>query len=175
MANHFPIFVNEEDIEELFASITTGELEGTLKWFKKDTSPGPNGWTIEFYLTFYYLLGPDLLKVVEESRTTGTLYHAINSTFISLIPKFDSPSSFNDYKPISLCNYLYEIISKIIANRLRPILSRNIAPQQFAFLEDRQIHEAIGSAQEALHSIWSKNLKSIILKIDLSKAFDRVN
>eukprot|EP00253_Pinus_taeda_P006377 PITA_06377 len=175
VANHFPRFVNEEDTKELFAPVTTEELESTLKWFKKDKSPGQDGWTIEFYLALYELLGPDLLKVVEESRSTGTLYHAINSTFIALIPKSNSTSSFKDYRPISLCNCLYKIISNIIANRLRPILSRNIAPQQLAFLEDRQIHEAIGSAQEAFHSIWSKHLKSIILKIDLSQAFDRVS
>eukprot|EP00253_Pinus_taeda_P009046 PITA_09046 len=175
LANHFPRFVNEEDAEELTAPVTMDELEGTLKWFKKDKSPRPDGWTIEFYLTFFELLGQDLLRVVEESRSSGCLYHAINSTFIALIPKSDSPSSFDDYRPISLCNCLYKIISKIIANRLRPILSKHIAPQQFAFLEDRQIHEAIGSAQEALHSIWSRHLKCILLKIDLSKAFDRVS
>eukprot|EP00253_Pinus_taeda_P026707 PITA_26707 len=129
VASHFPRFVNEEDAEELFAPKTSGELEGTLKWFKKDRSPGPDGWTNEFYLAFYEILGQDLLKVVEERRSIGSLYHAINSTFIALIPKFDSPSSFDDYKPISLCNYLYKIISKITANRLRPILSRHIAPQ----------------------------------------------
>ena len=115
------------------------------------------------------------MKVVEESRTTGSLYHAINSTFIALIPKSGIPSPFDDYRPISLCNCVYKIISKIIANRLRPILSQHIAPQQFAFLDSRQIHETIGSAQEAIHSIWTRHLKGIILKIDLSKAFDRVS
>lgn len=176
MANHFPRFVNEEDAEELTAPVTMDELEGTLKWFEKDKSPGPDGWSTEFfYLTFFELLGQDLLRVVEESRSSGCLYHAIKSTFIALIPKSDSPTSFDDYRPISLCNFLYKIISKIITNRLRPILSKHIVPQQFAFLEDRQIHEAIGSAQEALHSIWSRHLKCILLKIDMSKAFDRVS
>eukprot|EP00253_Pinus_taeda_P008490 PITA_08490 len=175
LANHFPRFVNEEEAEELIAPVTMEELESTIKWFKKDKSPGPDGWTIEFYLAFFDLLGQDMLRVVEESRTSGSLYHAINSTLIALIPKPDSPSSFDDYRPISLCNCLYKIISKIIANRFRPILSKHIAPQQFAFLEDRQIHEAIGAAQEALHSIWEKNQKCILLKIDLSKSFDRVS
>eukprot|EP00253_Pinus_taeda_P029832 PITA_29832 len=136
-----------------------------------DKSPGPDGWTIEFYIAFYDLLSQDLLRVVDECCISGTLYNAINSTFIALIPKSDSPSSFNDYRPISLYNCLY----KIIANRLRPILSRHIAPQQFAFLEHRQIHEAIGSAQETIHSIWTRHLKAITLKIDLEKAFDHVN
>lgn len=173
--NHFPRFVEEDDIEALNDPVTMQELEGILKWFKKDKSPGPDGWTIEFYLAFFEVLGRDLLVVVEESRSSGTIYHAINSTFIALIPKSDSPESLNDYRPISLCNCLYKIISKTIANHLRPILSRSIAPQQFAFLESRQIHEAIGLAQEAIHSIWSKHLKAILLKIDLSKAFDRVS
>eukprot|EP00253_Pinus_taeda_P030670 PITA_30670 len=173
VANHFPRFVEEDDVEALIEPVTAEELEGVLKWFKKDKSPGPDGWTIEFYLAFFDILGQDLLKVVEESRTTGSIYHAINSTFLALIPKTDSPSSFEDYRPISLC--ATPAVNKTIANRLRSILSRSIAPQQFAFLESRQIHEAIGLAQEALHSIWSKNLKAILLKIDLSKAFDRVS
>eukprot|EP00253_Pinus_taeda_P012058 PITA_12058 len=175
VANHFPRFVEEDDIEALNDPVTKEELEGVLKWFKKDKRPGPDGWTIEFYLAFYEVLGQDLLAVVEESRSTGSIYHAINSTFIALIPKSDSPESFNDYRPISLCNCLYKIISKTIANRLRPILSRSIAPQQFSFLKSRQVHEAIGLSQEVIHSIWSKHLKAILLKIDLSKAFDRVS
>eukprot|EP00253_Pinus_taeda_P031439 PITA_31439 len=175
VASHFPRFVNNEDLEDLTTPVTMNELENTIKWFQKEKSPGPDGWTIEFYLAFFDTIGEDILRVVEESRTSGQLYHAINFTFIALIPKSDSPSSFADFRPISLCNVLYKIISKIIANRIRPILSKHIAPQQFAFLENRQIHEAIGSAQEAIHSIWTKHLKSILLKIDLSKAFDRVS
>eukprot|EP00253_Pinus_taeda_P035296 PITA_35296 len=175
VASHFPRFVEEEDFEDLEAPVTMAELESTIKWFQKEKSPGPDGWTIEFYIAFFELLGGDILKVVEESRISGCLYNAINTTFIALIPKSDNPSSFDDFRPISLCNILYKIISKIIANRIKPILSRHISPQQFAFLENRQIHEAIGSAQEAIHSIWTKHLKCILLKIDLSKAFDRVS
>eukprot|EP00253_Pinus_taeda_P034809 PITA_34809 len=100
---------------------------------------------------------------------------AIKSTFIALIPKTDGPSSFDDFRPISLCNCLYKIIAKIIANRLKPILSQHISSEQFAFLHHRQIHEAIASAQELIHTLQSKKKKGMILKIDLSKAFDRAN
>eukprot|EP00253_Pinus_taeda_P015629 PITA_15629 len=121
------------DGDELKSPVKTAELEGTLNWFKKDKSPGPDRWTIEFYLAFYELLGQDLLNVVEECRTTGKLYDSINSAFIALIPKSECPSSFNDFQPIFLCNCLY----KIIANRIRPILSHHISFEQFSFLEHR--------------------------------------
>jgi len=146
------------------------ELEGTLKWFKKDKSPGPDGWPVEFYLAFLELLGKDLLAVIEESRITGHIH-----PFIALIPKFDSPYSFNEFRPISLCNCLYKIISKIIANCIKPILSTHISQEKFSFLHHRHIQDAIGTAQEALHFIKLKKLKRISLKIDLSKAFDKVN
>ena len=175
LAGKFPWFVGQEDIEDLSQPVTIQELESTLKWFKKDKSPGPNGWPVEFYLAFYDLLGRDLLEVIEESRITGHIHPPMNQTFIALIPKSDNPSSFNDFRPISLCNCLYKIIAKIIANRIKPVLSTHISAEKFAFLQNRHIQEAIGTAQEALHSIKLKNLKGISLKIDLAKAFDKVN
>lgn len=67
----FPKFVNQEDVENLVSPITMGELEGTLKWFKKDKSLGPDKWSVEFYLAFFKLLGNDLLHVIEECRVSG--------------------------------------------------------------------------------------------------------
>lgn len=148
-----------------------GEVESTLKWFKKDKSLGLDGFSVEFYTTFFDAIGQELLKIVEDYRLSGCMYEAINSTFIALIPKVDSPLSFNDFRPISICNFLY----KIISNRLKPILSNHISPEQFAFLHNRQILEVVGTSQEALHSIKMKQLKGAIPKIDLSEAFDRVS
>eukprot|EP00253_Pinus_taeda_P023181 PITA_23181 len=175
LAGHFPRFVDQEEARDLNQPVTMEELEGTLKWFKRDKSPGLDGLPVEFYLAFLDLLGGDLLAVIEESRTSGHIHPPINFTYLALIPKTDSPSSFNDFRPISLCNCLYEIISKIIANRIKPILSKHISQEQFAFLHHRHIQHAIGTAQEALHSIKLRNLKGLTLKIDLSKAFNKVN
>lgn len=171
----FPRFIEEEDSEDLSIPVTKAETEAAMKLLGKDKSPGPDGWTIEFFLHFFDQIGDEITEVVEESRIKGDIYRPFNSTFIALIPKKNEPESFEDFRPISLCNCIYKIISKVIALRLAPILSRNISMEQFGFLDGRQIHEAIGVAQEAIHSIKIKKKKGVVLKIDLSKAFDRIN
>lgn len=155
----------------LLALVTMGELEAIIKWFKRDKSLGPDGWSIEFYIAFFDILEHELLQIIEECRTSGRMYDAFTSTFIALIPNIDDPQTFDDYRPISLCNRIY----KIIPNRFKPILYYHISSEQFVVLDHRHIHEDVGTVQEALHSIKSKKCKGIILKIDLAKAFDRTN
>jgi hypothetical protein len=175
LAQLFPRFVDEEDNRMLMEKVTEEELKEVIRSFQKDKSPGPDDWTIEFFLGFYDLLGQDLLKMVEDIRITGRIPLSLNSTFIALIPKTDNPVSLDEFRPISLCNCIYKIVSKIIARRVKRILSDRISSEQFGFLEGRQIHEVVGVAQEGLHNIKSKKLKGAVLKIDLSKAYDRVS
>jgi len=175
LAQKFPRFVDEEGNRRLMAVISEEELKAVLGSFQKDKSPGPDGWSIEFFLDLFDLFGNDLMAVIEDTRTSGRLPASFNSTFIALIPKSDNALSLNEYRPISLCNCIYKIISKVIARRLKRTLSDNISAEQFGFLEGRQIHEAIGVAQEGLHSLKTKKQKGAILKIDLSKAYDKVS
>jgi hypothetical protein len=103
------------------------ELRKVLLSFKKDKSPGPTRWTVEFFIAFFDLVGNDLLEMVKESRTKGQIISELNSTFIALIPKSNKPSTFNGYIPILVFNLVYKLISKIIANRIKPILSSFIS------------------------------------------------
>lgn len=175
MAQLFLRFVDQEEEDDLTKAVTLEELEATLKWFKKDKSPRPDGWSIEFYLAFFDIIGEDLLKVVEDTRIIGNIVSSITSTYIALIPKTDNLVSYEEYRPISLCNCIYKIIPNIIANQMRPILSNHISLEQFAFLQDQQIHEVAGTAHEVLQTLHIKRCKCMLLKVDLSKAFERVN
>eukprot|EP00253_Pinus_taeda_P031126 PITA_31126 len=174
-AQCFPSFFEEDEANELSTPVSKEEVEAAMKNMGKDKSLGPDGWTIELFLHFFDLIGSEITEVVEESRLKGEIYRPFNSTFIVLIPKKDEPETFEDFRPISLCNCIYKIIAKVIAIRLVPILSRNISMEQFGFLEGRQIHEAIRVAQEVIHNIKQKKKKGTVLKIDLSKAYDRIN
>jgi hypothetical protein len=108
---------SEEEGNRLVDSLA--EVLKTLKGFKCSKSPGPDGWTVEFFLAFFDIVGNELLEVVEELRMLGKVSGAMNATFIALIPKSDKPDSFGGFRPISLCNLVYKIISKIIATRLK--------------------------------------------------------
>jgi hypothetical protein len=102
--------VTDIDSNDLARPVSIDELKDVLHSFKKDKSPGPDGWTMEFFTIFFDLVGNDLLEMVEETRTLGKIIRGINSTFIALIPKSNKPTTFNDYRPISVCNLIYKVI-----------------------------------------------------------------
>lgn len=70
---------------------------------------------------------------------------------------------------------IYKVITKIITNRIKVGLSKHIYMEQFGFLLNKQIHDAVGVAQECLHTIKINNLQALILKMDLVKGYDRVD
>ena len=90
--------------------VTLKEVKDALKLFKKEKSPCPNGWAVKLSLHFFYLMGEDLLTMVEFSRIEGFVSGAINSTFITLVPKCNQPETFTYFRPISLCNLIYKLI-----------------------------------------------------------------
>ena len=116
-----------------------------------------------------------MLRDVEQSRIEGKVINSMNSTFLTLIPKCEKPITFADFRPISLCNFIYKLISKIASIHLNPFLDKAISDQHYGFLKNRLIIEPVGIGQELLHSIKTKNLQVMVAKIDLVKAFDRIN
>jgi hypothetical protein len=130
---------------------------------------------VEFFTFFFDLVGEDLLQMVEESRRKGSIVGSLNSTFMALIPNENKPVTFDDFRLISLCNLCYKVISKIIANRIKPILSRSLSGEQLGFLQGRWIQDVIGTTHESIHSIKRKKLKSLVLKLDLRKTYDCID
>jgi hypothetical protein len=115
---------------------------------------------------------------VQDFFATGKMPPGVNETSIVLLPKKDEPELLKDFRPISLCNVIYKVISKCMVNRLRPLLQELIAPTQSAFIPGRMITDNALIAFECLHAIRNGNNNSKefgALKLDLSKAYDRVD
>lgn len=101
----------------------------------------------------------------------------LNHTLIALIPKVNKPRKVTKYRPISLCNVIYRIVAKTIANRLKQILHSIVTPTQSAFVPNRLITDNIIIGYECLYKIRSyksKNEGLVALKLDISKAYDKV-
>ena len=98
----FHSFIHENDRDGFLVSTTMDEVQDVIKGFKKDKSPGPDGWHVEFFLNFFELVGADLLGAVEQSRLGGKVSGALHATFITLIPKRDKPCTIVDFRPIYL-------------------------------------------------------------------------
>ena len=101
----------------------------------------------------------------------------INHTNIVLIPKVKDLDKMFDFRQISLCNVIYKIISKVLANRLKPVLPRIISPTQSAFVLGRLITNNVLVAYEMLHTMHARKKGkkgSMALKLDISKAYDLV-
>ena len=115
-------------------------------------------------------------KLVTEFYTSANLPADINKTYITLIPKKDHSVLAQNFRSISLCNVIYKIISKSLANRLKHHLPHSINHAQAAFIANRHISSNIIITQELIHSFNLKtwDQKDFILKLDLAKAFDRL-
>jgi len=144
---------------------------------RSNASPGPDGFNAAFYKAAWPWIRQDVLQLVTDFYSSAILHSDINRTFIALIPKKTQAMTPQDFRPISLCNVSYKIIAKSLAERLKPHLPGSIHAGQTAFVHNRHITTNIIASQEIIHSFNLNNWNHMvfILKIDLAKAFDRIN
>lgn len=117
-------------------------------------------------------------KCCNEWLRVGSFPTDLNETPLVLIPKKENVESMGDLRPIALCNVLYKILAKVLTNRLKTILPGLISENQSAFVPGRNISDNVLVAFEMLH--YMKRRKSgregeVALKLDISKAYDRVD
>jgi len=112
---------------------------------------------------------------VEHSRRSKSVLKALNASFIALIPKQEKAKTLDGFRPIALCNVVYKIISKFIANKLKPLPPTLVLEEQIGYVEGRHILNNIIQAHEVVHSLKSNKQASMIIQLDLAKAYDKLS
>ncbi|GJT84433.1 RNA-directed DNA polymerase, eukaryota [Tanacetum coccineum] len=134
-----------------------------------DKSPGPDGFTFEFFRKYWTVVGPDFCIAVKWFFDHGVFAIGCNSSFVALIPKVLDPKVVSDYRPISLIGSLYKVVTKILASRLSLVISDLISDVQTAFLPNRQILDGPFIINcENLSSVQLKKAQAMIFKVDFA-------
>ncbi|WVZ83725.1 hypothetical protein U9M48_030845, partial [Paspalum notatum var. saurae] len=155
---------------------STQEIWDIVKNMRNDAAPGPDGFNAAFYKVAWPWIAQDVTRLIVDFYSTGELPQILNRTYITLIPKGTNATSPQNFRPISLCNVIYKIISSSLAKRIKNHQPSYIHASQAAFILGRHIISNIILAQEITHSFslntWNQH--AFMLKIDLAKAFDRM-
>lgn len=137
----------------------------------------PDGLHVGFYKK-YWSVGKEVTNLALKFLSEGGTMKEINKTFIVLITKVKNTNSYSDFKPIRLCNIIYKIVAKILANRLKSELPNIISEAQSGFVPNILIKDNGIIVFEDFHWLQkprrdAENFMSI--KLDMSKAYDRVD
>lgn len=172
---HVPRMVNEEENVTLLKPFTDEEISNVIWKMEPDKSLGPDGFSIHFYRLCWDIIKADLHQMIKIFLRKAKVGRSTKSTFLALIPKEANPETFDRFGPILLCNTsYYKILTKLLANRIKPLLEKLISPNQGGFVKGRHILDNVILVQEIIHSSHQRKEKGMLVKLNMENAFDRV-
>nr|GEZ27851.1 RNA-directed DNA polymerase, eukaryota, reverse transcriptase zinc-binding domain protein [Tanacetum cinerariifolium] len=138
-------------------------------------SPGPGGYTFEFFRRHWRFIGSDFCSAVECFFESWSFPKGSNSSFIALIPKVTDAKFVTDFRPISLIGCVYKVVTKILANRLATVISDLVSDIQSSFVANKKFLDGPFILNELLAWCKRKKKKAMIFKVDFAKAYDSVH
>ena len=168
--------LSEKEKASMEGLISTEELTKYLKSTNNNVAPGSSGFTNEFFKFFWLDLKVFVTKAINYSYEMGSLSASQRLGIITLIPKGDKDKTYlKNWRPITLLNTLYKLISGCIAERMKPHMNKIIHSDQKGFVSDRYIGEAIRTTYDLIQWAKSNNKTGVILLIDFEKAYDSLS
>lgn len=168
--------LSDQQREELIKPFTAGDIWNVLKGMPRNKCPGPDGFSVEFFIAAWNIVGKEVCNGILYFFSTRQLPRIINSTALALVPKVSPSMLMSDFRPIACCNIIYKCITKLLAMRMKKLLPSLISLSQSAFIPNRVIGDNILLAQ-ALFKNYHLNSGAprCAMKIDIKKAFDTLN
>ena len=166
----------EEESEEMKKEITMDELTTAVKSMEGGKSPGSDGFTVEFYKKFWEELSNHMINGFQCLFKKGKMGITQKKGMITLIPKTGKDTTYvSNWRPITLLNVDYKIISKAIANRIKIVLPKLIHPDQKGFVPGRFIGENMMDLYKIMETYETRHKRGILLSVDFYKAFDTID
>uniref|UniRef100_A0A803P9U4 Reverse transcriptase domain-containing protein n=1 Tax=Cannabis sativa TaxID=3483 RepID=A0A803P9U4_CANSA len=172
-----PNRISSQDNDMLMEDFTKEYVKEALDQIHPLKAPGKDGLPGLFYHNHWEEVGHEVIATCLEVLNNKMDCSCLNDTLLCLIPKIKDPTKVSDYRPLSLCNVIYKVISKCLANRMKLSMEKVISKNQSAFIKGRQIQDNAIIGFESLHCMKKGrfgNGKKMALKLDMSKAYDRV-
>ncbi len=139
----------------------------------RNKSPGMDGLTAEFYMQFWedlkHIFHKVILTIQNEEHLTRSMKKGVISLFYK---KRGDKCDLKNYRPISLLNVDYKLISKVLANRLKQVIPSIISPEQTCCIQGRDIADNIMSVRDVIDLVENNNEEGYLIKIDQEKAFE---
>lgn len=164
--------VTDEENEILMAQVTKEEVKEAVFSMHSDKAPSSDGLKPGFFQSFWNIIGGDVVEFCRRFMATWELPLGVNKTLVCLIPKVKVPQSMNELRPISLCNVLVRILSKVLSNRLRGCLASLISDKQSDFIEGRMLTDNAMIAFEINHYMKRHTQGKLVLR-DLRLIFQK--
>ncbi|XP_058755656.1 uncharacterized protein LOC131628868 [Vicia villosa] len=164
-----------EDWNLLEAPFLMEEVKEVVWLGECEKIPGPDGFPLGFLKNCWSSVSHDVLKFVQDFHARGKLSKSISASFLALILKIDSPQQVEGYRTICLIRYLYRLLSKLLAGRLKKVTGKLISPIQSAFIEGRQMMDGVVVLNELTDFAKRNRRECLILKVDFEKAYDCVS
>ena len=175
LLNQLDTTLTSENQEKCEGALTLSECYEALSQMQTNKSPGADGFPVEFYRRFWSSLGQDLVKLLNYSYEHGQLSDSQKQGIIRLLYKKDDPLLLKNWGPISLLNTDYKICTKVLANRLKKVLSVILSEDQTCGVPGRSIYENLFLLRDTLDYIDHKQLSAALISSDQEKAFHHVN
>ena len=168
--------LNNEEVQSLEGELTYEELTLALKNMKNSKSPGNDGFTAEFFKFFWVDLGKYILRSINYAYRNGLLSVTQKQGIITCLPKPNNARNIlKNWRPISLLNVIYKLMSSAIANRLKTVLNKLINQDQKGFITGRFIGENIRLVYDVLFETKKQEIPGLLLSIDFQQAFDSIS
>lgn len=163
--------------DSLLAPVTDSKIKRAIDGLGALKAPGPDGYNRMFFEKHWDIVKEEVCAAIKSFFIYGHLPTIVNEMNVALVPKISLPENIHHLRPISCCNFLPKIISKILVLRMKSMMNHIITQNQSAFIGGRLIEDNLLVAHEVFHALKKKGRgrkDGIAIKLDMSKAYDRL-